>query len=89
MRSQCNVMRAHTHTGRAARQWHLLVGVRWQRLQSRISGFYFRRVTQPVLFWRACGCMSVRPSLPWWQPFVWQWLVLTGWSRFYPRLPRG
>jgi len=25
------------------------------------------------------------PSIPWWQPFIWRYLVLTGWA---PRRPR-
>jgi hypothetical protein len=72
------VMRApSTHT-RAARQ----VAIRWQRLQSRIAGLYFQRVTQPLQLWHAFGCPSqFRPSLPWWQQFVYSWLVVTGWVR--------
>ena len=36
----------------------------------------------PVQFWRACGCPpQFRPRLPWWQPLVWRWLVLSGWLR--------
>jgi len=31
---------------------------------------------------------SVPSHLPWWQPFVWRWLVLSGWQRFsLARLP--
>ena len=59
--------------------WFLLVGGRWQRFQGRVAGFYFQRVTLPVRFWRACGCpVQFRPRLPWWQPFVWRWLVISG-----------
>lgn len=76
------VMRHIRHYSRATRRWHSLVGVRWQRLQSHISGAYFQRVTQPLQFWHALGRPSqFRPSLPWWQPFVWRWLVVTGWVR--------
>ena len=67
----------------AARRWQVVVCVRWQRLQGRVAGFYFQRVTLPVQFWRACGCPSQfpPPRLPWWQPFVLAWLRLTGWRR--------
>ena len=58
------------------------VRIHWLRLQSRISGAYFQRVTFPVQCWVACGRLpQFRPSLPWWQPFVWRWLVITGWVR--------
>src|SRR5512135_2910506 len=66
--------------GWAARRWHLLVGVRWERFQCRVAAFYFQRVSLPVQFWRPAGCPpQFRPRLPWWQPFVWRWLVLSGW----------
>ena len=82
------VMRHERHTSRAARLaagCRVWFGVRWQRLQSRISGFYHQRVTLPVEFWVACGRPpQFRPQLPWWQPFVWQWLLITGWRQ----LPR-
>src|ERR1043166_4244737 len=62
----------------ARRQWYLVVGIRWQRFQGPILALYFRRVTEPVRLWRAFGCPSEwRPRLPWWQPFVWRWLVLS------------
>ncbi len=73
-------VREHLQRGWDARRWHLPVGVRWQRLQCRVAAFYFHRVSLPVQFWRACGCPpQFRPRLPWWQPFVWRWLVLSGW----------
>ena len=80
------VMRAPSTYTRATRQvairWYLLVGIRWQRLQGRISGFYFRRVTEPWQFWHALGCpQQFTPRIPWWQPWVYRWLVLTGWVR--------
>ena len=77
------VMREHIHTGWIARRWHLLIGIRWLRLQCRISSIYYRRVTVPQQFWLACGCPEQfrRPWAPWWQPFVWRWLVVTGWVR--------
>ena len=75
-------VREHFQVGRAARRWQVLVGVRWQRFQCRVAAFYFQRVSLPVQFWRACGCPSqFRPRLPWWQPLVWRWLVLSGWVR--------
>jgi len=56
------------------------IRVLWFRLQSRIASFYAHRVTQPCHWWRAAGCPSqFRPSLPWWQPLAYRWLVLTGW----------
>jgi len=64
------------------------VGIRWQRLQGRISGLYFHRVTYPVQVWLAFGRPSeFRPQLPWWQPFVYRWLVITGWYRPRQRPP--
>jgi len=58
------------------------VGVRWQQFQCRVAAFYFQRVSLPVQWWRACGCPpQFRPRLPWWQPLVWRWLVLSGWQR--------
>ena len=79
-------MRHHTLVSQVAGQWHCRVGIRWQRLQCRISGFYFHRVTEPLQLWVACGQPAeFTPRLPWWPPFVWRWLVLTGWARYYPR----
>jgi hypothetical protein len=73
-------VREHLQRGWAARRWHPLVGVRWQRFQCRVAAFYFQRVSLPVQWWRAAGCPpQFRPRLPWWQPFVWRWLVLSGW----------
>jgi hypothetical protein len=80
--SQEIVMRHTRHYSRAARRWHILVGVRWQRWQSAVSALYFRRVTLPLQLWRACGQPSqFRPQLPWWQPFVFSYLSVTGWLR--------
>ena len=67
----------HTYTD-------LLRSVRspWLRCQGAISALYFQRVTLPQQLWRACGRPpQFRPSVPWWQPFVWRWLVLSGWLR--------
>ena len=73
-------------TWAARRQWYLVVGIRWQRFQGPILALYFRRVTEPVRIWRAFGCPSSwRPQLPWWQPFVWRWLVLS--RAFGPQHP--
>ena len=73
------MMRAIKKIQRAAWGWQVLVSVRWQRFQGRICGLYFRRVTFPVRCWRACGCPpQFRPTIPWWQPFVWRWLVISG-----------
>ena len=75
-------VREHLQSGWAARRWQSLVGVRWQRWQCRVAAFYFHRVSLPVQFWRAAGCPpQFRPRLPWWQPFVWRWLHLSGWLR--------
>jgi len=75
-------MRALDISRWAARRWYLLAGVRWLRWQSGLCGVYTRRVTQPVQLWRALGCApQFRPVLPWWQPLVWRWLVVTGWLR--------
>ncbi|GEM_PF-2103687 len=75
-------VREHLQSGWAARRWQSLVGVRWQRWQCRVAAFYFQRVSLPVQWWRAAGCPpAFRPRLPWWQPLVWRWLVLSGWQR--------
>ena len=78
-------VRERLQGGWAARRWQLLVGPArrdWQRFQCRVAGFYFHRVSLPVQFWRACGCPpAFRPRLPWWQPFVFAWLRLSGWRR--------
>jgi len=58
--------------------WRVWVGIRWERFQGPILALYFRRVTSPLRLWRAFGCPpEFRPRLPWWQPFVWRWLVLS------------
>ena len=76
------VMRAHTQSTWAARRWHSLVGIRWSRWQCRVAAFYFQRVTLPLQWWVGCGRPpQFRPQLPWWQPFVWRYLCLTGWLR--------
>ena len=76
------MMSSHFTFSQVARRWYLTVGIRWQRWQCRVSGLYFRRVTQPVRFWVACGRPAAfRPSLPWWQPFVFGYLSITGWPR--------
>ena len=78
VRSTAGISRA----SRAARRWHLTVGIRWQRWQSAVSGLYYRRVTLPVQLWRSCGQPAAfRPALPWWQPFVFSYLSVTGWLR--------
>ena len=78
-------MRAHHISRRAARRWYLTVIIRWQRWQSAVSGLYYRRVTLPVQLWRACGQpVGFRPALPWWQPFVFSYLSVTGWA-LWPR----
>ena len=83
------VMRAQSTVSRAARRWHTLVGVRWLRWQSAVSRLYYQRVTFPVQAWVACGQLEqFRPSLPWWQPFVWQYLHITGWVRVSRRSER-
>ena len=74
------------------RQWYLVVGVRWQQyVQYHIITLYHRRVEAPIRFWRAFGCPEqLRPQLPWWQPLVWRWIVITrafgpGHPRYTPR----
>ena len=76
------VMRALKKIQQAVGRWQLVVSVGWQRFQGRVSGLYYRRVSGPLRFWRAAGCpRQFRPSLPWWQPFVYRWLVVSGWLR--------
>ncbi len=72
-------VREHLQRGWAARRWHLLVGVRWERFQCRVAAFYFQRVSLPVRWWLALGRPpQFRPRLPWWQPFLLAWLRLSG-----------
>ncbi len=74
-----------THTYRELLRY---VRSRWYRWQGAVAAFYFQRVTLPARWWRACGCpVQFRPQLPWWQPFVWRYLCLTGWLR--PSRSRG
>jgi hypothetical protein len=55
--------------------------------QLRVSRLYRQRVTEPVQWWLALGRpQQFRPRIPWWQPFVGWYLVLTGGS--VPRYPR-
>ena len=68
---------AHTHT-----ELLRYVRIHWSRWQSRVAALYAQRVTQPVQLWVALGRPAqFRPQLPWWQPFIWRWLVITGWVR--------
>ena len=58
------------------------VRIHWQRWQCSVAGFYYQRVTAPVQFWVACGRPAgFAPRIPWWQPFVFSYLVTTGWLR--------
>ena len=75
-------MSSHFTFSQATAVWHRFAIVPWQRWQCRVSGFYYRHVTAPVSFWVACGQPpEFRPQLPWWQPFVFSYLRLTGWIR--------
>jgi hypothetical protein len=67
----------------AGRQWYLVVGIRWQRMQWHIGAVYYQRVCYPSVIWRACGCPpQFRPSRPpWWAPFLLAWLRLSGHGR--------
>ena len=73
------------HTGRAARLWRVVVGVRWERVQSALAALYFRRVTFPLQAWAAFGRPpQFVPRLPWWQHLLWVWLSSTGVLRSGP-----
>jgi len=75
-------MSSHFISSQATAAWHRFAVVPWWRWQCRVSGLYYRRVTLPVSFWVACGCPpEFQPQLPWWQPFVFSYLRLTGWLR--------
>ena len=77
--SRKEVMKKIKKIGQVAWWLQVVVRVRWERFQGSVRGLYFRRVTFPVRIWRACGCPEqFRPRLPWWQPFVWRWLVISG-----------
>ena len=68
-----------THTYRELLRY---VRIHWLRWQGAVASLYFRRVTLPLRFWVALGQPEqFRPQLPWWRPFVWRWLVITGWVR--------
>ena len=76
------VMKQIKKIKQAAWRWQVVVTVRWQRFQSRVSGLYYRRVSAPARFWAACGCPEAyRPRLPWWHQFVLAWLRISGWRR--------
>ena len=80
-------MRQTRQISRGSRRVH--IRMLWFRLQSRIASFYAQRITQPWQFWHALGCLpECRPALPWWQPWVYRWLVLTGWVQHRPRRRR-
>ena len=65
--------------------WSAFVG----SVGSRGLRALLRRVTLPVQLWRACGQPAAfRPQLPWWQPFVFSYLSVTGWLR-RPRIQPG
>jgi len=73
-------MSSHFTFSQATTAWHRFATLPWCRWQCRVSGFYYRHVTAPVSFWVACGQpVGFRPQLPWWQPFVFSYLSLTGW----------
>jgi len=81
-------MSSHFKFSQATAAWHRFATMfgpaqrAWWRWQCRVSGFYYRHVTAPVSFWVACGQpVGFRPQLPWWQPFVFSYLRLTGWLR--------
>ena len=75
-------MSSHFISSQATAAWHRFAVVPWWRWQCRVSGLYYRRVTLPVSFWVACGCPpEFQPQLPWWQPFVFSYLSITGWVR--------
>ena len=66
------------------------VRIHWLRWQCAVASLYFQRVTYPVQCWVACGRPpQFRPQLPWWQPFVWHWLHITGWLRASGRRGRS
>ena len=67
--------------GRVARLWHSQVAVRWYRMQFRLVDRYCQQVHRPIRRWRRSGCPHGRfPQLPWWQAFLWRWLVITGFA---------
>lgn len=56
--------------------------IHWQCWQGSVAGFYYQRVTLPVQFWVALGSPAQwQPHIPWWQSFVYRYLVITGWLR--------
>jgi hypothetical protein len=62
----------------------------WRRWVSRVESFYLRRVHRPVHQWREHGSpRSCLPRIPWWQPFLYQFLVLVGRFPLQRRVRRG
>ena len=54
----------------------------WQRWQGSVAALYYQRVTLPLQWWVAAGRPpQFQPQLPWWQPLVWHYLVITGWQQ--------
>lgn len=76
-----------THTPRELLRF---VRIHWLRWQCAVASLYFQRVTFPVQSWVACGRPpQFAPRIPWWQPFVWHWLHITGWLRASRRRERS
>jgi hypothetical protein len=62
----------------------------WWRWVSRVESLYLRRVHRPVYQWREVGSPAAfLPRLPWWHPFVYQFLCLVGRLPYQRRLRRG
>jgi len=58
-----------------------LVGFRGSVLR-----FYHDGVHKPVQFWMSCGSPQwCVPRLPWWAQYLWVFIVVMGWSRYFPR----
>lgn len=75
-------MSTHTRTAQPAWLWQSLFTTASQ-LQQRLLTHYYHHITLPFHFWRAMGRPpQFRPHLPWWQPFAWRWLSITGQSRY-------
>ena len=78
--AQGMVMSSHFTFSQGARRWAATIRILWFRWQSSVARLYSRRVTQPVRLWKALGQPSdCMPRLPWWQPIVYKYLVITVW----------
>ncbi len=61
----------------------------WERVQDDPTATLFPSACKVFhLSMSEATGLSSESRLPWWQPFVWRWLVLSGWLPYHPRRRR-